>query len=214
MYAACAASIGAASLRRSSIARRLSSSASYQARISGLPGSEPVRIVRLQPFEVPAGVAECVLGGLPGLVEPLPRVFAQRLEQEEAFVAERLQQALVEERRELVEVGSRDRLGGVEGEGAAKDREAAEGGLGVRVEEVVAPLDRRAQRSLPFRQIDRAARQQRQRLVEALQQGGGREELHPRRGELDREREVVQAPADRSDRSRRQRGGARRRPPG
>ncbi len=64
----------------------------------------------------------------------------------------------------------------------------------------MAPFDRRAQRSLPFGEVDRAARQQRQRLVEALQQGDGRQELRPRRGQLDREREVVQAPADRCDR--------------
>src|SRR6266487_7051141 len=102
-------------------------------------------------LEVPAGVAKCVLGGLTGLVEPLPRVLAQRLEQEEALVAERLQQAVIEERGELVELRSCDRLGGVETEGAAEDRETAEGSPSVGVEEVVAPFDRRAQRPLPLR---------------------------------------------------------------
>jgi hypothetical protein len=127
-------------------------------------------------------VAECVLGGLAGVVEPLPRVLAQRLQQEEALFAERLQQALVEERCELVEVRSRDRSCGVESEGAAKDRETAEGSLSVRVEEVVAPFDRRAQGSLPLGQIDRGARQQRQRVIEALQQSSGRQEPRPRGG--------------------------------
>ena len=56
----------------------------------------------------------------------------------------------------LVEVRSRDRLGGVKGERAAENRDGArEPGVGV--EEVVAPFDRRAQRPLPLRQIDRAA---------------------------------------------------------
>jgi hypothetical protein len=165
-----------------------------------LPGSEPVGVARLQPLEVPAGVAEGVLHGLPGFVEPLPGVLAQRLQQEEALVAERLKQALVEERRELIEIGSRDRLGGVEGEGAAKDGEPAEGSLSGGVEQVVAPFDRRAQRSLPLGQIDRAAREQRQRRVQALQQCGGRQKLRPRRGKLDRERQVVQAPAHRCNR--------------
>ncbi len=64
----------------------------------------------------------------------------------------------------------------------------------------MAPFDRRTQRSLPFGQVDGTARQQWQRLVEALQQGDGRQELRPRRSQLDREREVVQAPADRCDR--------------
>jgi hypothetical protein len=125
----------------------------------GVPGSEPVGIVRLQACEVPAGVAECVFGRLTGLIEPLPRILAQGLEHEEALVAEGLHQALVEERCQLVELCSRDRLGAVEGEGAAKDRETAESGLRVPVEEVVAPFDRRTQRSLSLGQIDRAARQ-------------------------------------------------------
>jgi hypothetical protein len=145
-------------------------------------------------------VSKCVLGGLTGLVEPLPRVLAQRLEQEEALVAERLQQAVVEERGELVEVCSRDRLGGLETERAAEDRETAEGSLSVGVEEVVAPFDRRAQRPLPLRQIDRAAPEQREHLSKALQQGGWREQLDPRRCQLDCEREVVHASTDRRDR--------------
>ena len=106
---------------------------------------------------------------------------------------------LVEERRELVEVGSRDRLGGVEGEGAAKDRETAEGSLAS--ESSRSWLHSIVARSVRCRSGRSTAPpvKQRQRLIEALEQGGGRDELRARRGELDREREVVQAPADRSD---------------
>src|SRR4029453_13323048 len=121
-------------------------------------------------MEVPAGVAECVLGVLTSLVEPLPRVLAQRLEQEEALVAKRLQQAWIEERGALGEVRTRDRFGGIERERAAEDREPPEGGLTVGVEQVVAPFDRCAQRALPPRQTTRPARQQREHLIEALQQ--------------------------------------------
>jgi hypothetical protein len=72
----------------------------------------------------------------------LAGVLAERFEQEEAVVSERLEQALVEQCCELVELSSRDRLRGVEGEGAPEDGEPAEGSLGIVVEEVVAPLDR------------------------------------------------------------------------
>ena len=64
----------------------------------------------------------------------------------------------------------------------------------------MAPFDRRAQRPLPLRQIDRTARQQRQRLVEALEQGGREREASPVLRQLDREREVVQASTHRRDR--------------
>lgn len=51
---------------------------------------------------------------LPRLVEPLAGILAQRPEQEEALVAERLQQAVIKKRGELVELRSRDGLGGVD----------------------------------------------------------------------------------------------------
>jgi len=107
---------------------------------------------------------------------------------------------VIEERGELVEVCSGDRLGVVERERAAEDRETSEGGLPVGVEEVVTRFDRCAQRPLSLRQIDRAAHKQWERLVEAPQQSGRREKLRPRRCEFDCEREVVQASTHRRNR--------------
>ena len=67
------------------------------------------------------------------------------------------------------------------------------------VEQVVAPLDRRAQRPLALGQVAGAAGEQRQPLVEPLEELLGRERLDARGGELEREREVVEAAADLGD---------------
>ena len=67
------------------------------------------------------------------------------------------------------------------------------------VEQVVAPLDRRAQRPLALGQVARAAGEERERRVEPLQQRRRGEQPHPRGGELDRERQVVEATADLAD---------------
>ena len=76
----------------------------------------------------------------------------------------------VDERREGVEVGVADLLGSLEREAAGEDGEAREELAARGVEEVVAPLDRRAQRALALGRVARAARQQRERRVEALEQ--------------------------------------------
>jgi len=89
--------------------------------------------------------------------ELLARVLAQRLEKEEAVVAERLDEALLDQRRDMVEIGPGDGLGGVERERSAKDRQPAERRLLVGREEIVAPLDRRAQRPLALWQVACAA---------------------------------------------------------
>ena len=68
-----------------------------------------------------------------------------------------------------------------------------------RVEQVVAPLDRGAQRALALGRVARTTCQQRESRVEALEQELGSEEPRPRRRELDRERKPVQAAADRLD---------------
>ena len=59
--------------------------------------------------------------------ELLERELAQRLQHQQPFVADRLEQALVDERGDGVEVGARDRFGRVEREATAEDCEPAEG---------------------------------------------------------------------------------------
>ena len=66
-------------------------------------------------------------------------------------------------------------------------------------QQVVAPGDRGPQRVLALVGVLRAAGQQRQPLVEPAQQRLGRERPHPRRRELDRERQAVEPGADLRD---------------
>ena len=89
-----------------------------------------------------------------------------------------------------------DRLGSLKGERTAKNREPAKGGLIIGVEQVVAPLDRRTQCALPFRQIVRATDEQRQRGVKALQHRGRGEQLRPRRPQLQRQWQEIQPPTN------------------
>ncbi len=76
-----------------------------------------------------------------------------------------------------------------------------------RIEQVVAPLDRGAQRALPLGQVAGAAGEQVEALAEPRQDRLRRQELHARSRELERERQPVE-PARRSLRPRR---GCRRR---
>ena len=62
-------------------------------------------------------------------------------------------QALVHERLERVEIGVRDLLGRLERAAAAEDRQAREEQLLLLAEQLVAPLDRGAQRALALGQV-------------------------------------------------------------
>ena len=68
-----------------------------------------------------------------------------------------------------------------------------------RVEQLVAPVDRRSQRLQPRQRAALAAGQQ----AEAVGQPGGdvldRQDAHARRGQLDRERDAVEVLADLGD---------------
>src|ERR1700675_967756 len=97
----------------------------------------------------------CLLG-LPGFVELLERELPQCLEHEEPRLADRLEEALVDERRDRVEIGASDGGGRVEREAAAKDREPTECDPLCVQEQIVAPLDRRAEGLLPLRRVSRA----------------------------------------------------------
>ena len=93
-----------------------------------------------------------------------------------------------------------DPLGGVARPVADEDGEAPEQSL-LRVgQQVVAPGDRAPQRPLPFGQVARPAGQQVDRVLQPLEDPGRREDLHARRGELDRERQALETRGDRADR--------------
>jgi hypothetical protein len=66
-------------------------------------------------------------------------------------------------------------------------------------EEAIAPLDRRAQSLLAFRQIARSSGEELEALIEALEQVLLREQLDSRCRELDGERQIVETAADLDD---------------
>ena len=61
------------------------------------------------------------------------------------------------------------------------------------VEQPVAPVDRRLQRALALRRVARAAGQHRQAALEPVEDLGRREDLGSGGGQLDRERQPVEA---------------------
>ena len=109
------------------------------------------------------------------------------------------QQALVDERLQRVEVGAADLLRGLQRAAAAEDRKPGEELLLPFVEQLVAPLDRAAERALALGQVSRAAGEEPQPLLEPLEDLRRRERLHARGGQLERERQVVEPPADLGD---------------
>ena len=144
-------------------------------------------------------VAAVELLGLPRLLEPAHCVLADRLQHPEPIVCV-AEKALVDERLERVEIGVGHLLGVAERAAAGEGGEPGEGLLLGRCEQLVAPVDRRAQRALALGQVSGAAGQQRQALRQALEDLAGRERLDARGGELERERQIVEATADLRDR--------------
>ena len=141
-------------------------------------------------------------------LQALERVRADRLQHREARLAVGLfllaEQAVVDQRREPGEdvLAAADGLGGVERAAAGEDGEAREERLLVRAEQVVAPVDRRAERLLAGGQVARAAGEEVEALLEPREQRLRREQLRARGRELDRERQPVEADADLGDRGR------------
>ena len=134
--------------------------------------------------------------------ELLERVVADGVEHREARLAAlaAVDEAVVDERRQPVEEArhAADHLRVLERPAADEDREPREQPLLVLGEQRVAPVDRRAQRLLARRRVARAAAEHVE-AAEAREQRVRREELRPRRRELDREREPVEARADLGD---------------
>ena len=91
-------------------------------------------------------------------------------------------------------------LGGVEPKSADEDRRTLEATLLLVAEQVVGPGDRVAHRPLPVRQVAIAAGQDRQPILQSGEERLWREHADPRRGQLDGQRQPVEASADRGDR--------------
>ena len=104
-----------------------------------------------------------------------------------------LDEALGDERGERVQLGAADLLGRLEREAAGEGAEPREELFLAVVEEVVAPGERVAQRLLPRGKVACAAGQKLQALAEPLQHRFGREQRDPRRRQLERERQPVEA---------------------
>ena len=115
----------------------------------------------------------------------------QRVEQREVLVA-RYGERPIDDRRDEVErvdrqLVSGDRLSSVECERTGEDSEPPEERLLRGIEQVVAPLHRRAQR--PLARVARVAvpAEESEAVVEPFEDVRGREDGHPGRGQLDRE---------------------------
>ena len=117
-------------------------------------------------------------------------------------------QALGDELLQHLERGAGHRLGGVELAAAGERAQRGERVLLVAVEQVEAPVERRAQRLLALGRVARAAVEDRERIAQARRQRRRRQHAEPGRRELDRQRQVADQLAD--GRHRRQVGRERR----
>ena len=118
-------------------------------------------------------------------------------------------EALVDEAAEQVEhlarsrsPGAATRLGRVERERPGEDAEPAQDAPAPAVEEVVAPVDRRGQGLLPGQRGPRAAGEQPEAVVEVARRSARRSAPAAGRGQLERQRDAVEPPADLGDRRR------------
>ena len=92
------------------------------------------------------------------------------------------------------------RFDGVQAEPTGEDRKAPEQAALWLIEQPVGPVDRRPQRSLARRHVGGGdAAQQAEAVRQPLVDLGQREDLEPARGQLDRERQPVEAAADPDD---------------
>ena len=159
---------------------------------------EPARVRGLGESGEIRGVPFADVGLLGAFGEAVLCELADRLEHREPLAAP-AQQAVIDERRERFEHFAANRFCRVEREPAGERRQPRKEQARVGVEEFHAPLDRRAQRALTLGDVTRAARQQRESLLEPRENRGRREDRRLRRGELDRQRQAVELAADLRD---------------
>src|SRR5687767_14008886 len=115
-----------------------------------------------------------------------------------------MHEAVLDESRQLREhvttlsaaVLTRNGLGGLDRPASCKDSQAPEHPLFITGQQVMAPLERSAQALLSLGQITGAVGQQRQALLDALQQRLRRYQDDPRRRQLNRQPQSIESPAD------------------
>ena len=140
-----------------------------------------------------------------GMLEQLPRVLADRLEHRLprlGIAGGKLHEALVHERRQSLDhvVVAADRLGSLERPAAGEDRQSGEELTLLRRQELGAPVERPPERLEPRRLVDRPLRQELEALAQPREQRLERQDVCAGGGELDRERQAVEPPADLGDR--------------
>src|SRR3712207_665416 len=129
--------------------------------------------------------------GPSALAQPLASELVDCLEHPQPPGPPSSDEALVDQGLQDVKVGVADLFCGFDVKAAGKNREAREQRLLFRRQELMAPLDRRAQCALPLRGVTPTAGQKRQPLLEASEQLHRRKQLRSRGRELDREWEIV-----------------------
>src|SRR5919109_1791694 len=122
------------------------------------------------------GVATPHLVRLTRLLETLDGVLPDRLEHREALDLPP-NEALVEQRRENVDVGLAHRLGGLECEPTREDGQSAEEPLLFGRTKLVTPLDRRPERLLTLWEVAPRGCQRRQPAIEPAEELTGRQHL-------------------------------------
>ena len=175
----------------------------------GAFGTTDARYVPSGPACVVAGVGSARITRQVRLgLELLPGVFLDRFEHLEArrpvVAVELAQEALVGERDEAVDgidVGQADRQVGDDGldrldVGAGEAGQDGEEPLLRRRQQLVAPVDRGPQRLLPLGQVARATAQGAQATPQPLAEGLEREDAQAGHGQLDRQRQALEAPTD------------------
>ena len=142
------------------------------------------------------GVPLAQPGHLAQLVEMLEGELANRLQHEETAAGERLHEAGLGDRPQGLDRCARDLLGSIERERPGHDGQSREELLQLGRQQVVAPLDRRAERSLPSGRVAGAGGQHGQTVIEPLEQRRRVKRAQTRRCELERQRQPVEAAAD------------------
>ena len=170
------------------------------------PGSDQVRLCLLGNAEEVLRMAAAQLVYRRRFLKALGGVLADRLQHRESrlFVsALQASEALVGQRGEPVdhvEVVAADALRRLDRAPSREHREPHEQALFRRLEEVVAPVDRRAERALTLGCVSRSSLQQQQTVVEPLQQGRRGQDADASGGKFDRKRQPVERVADVGDR--------------
>ena len=130
-----------------------------------------------------------------GLQHPVPDVVALGVDLHQRLVDEPRQQVEHRVRVDLVVGG--DRLGRGDGEPARERRQASHQHALLRVQQIVAPRDRRLERLLARHRSARATGEEAEAVVEPVGDAPRVHHAHPRGSQLDRERQPVDATADR-----------------